>query len=342
MTPEYLTKQTSFRLTINQRYTTAATKDFAMHIPINRRGFTLVELLVVIAIIGTLMGLLLPAVQSAREAGRRNTCMNNLSQLSKAVVAFEGRRQFIPGWKNILKYSASGTNTPPWPVMILPEIERGDLFSLADSGTTAPLSRIELFNCPTSVSDLVVNSIAYAGNSVRSTNKADGVMFDASVVKLGFDYVSSGDGCATTLLLSEKCGSQINTFPLWSGGSGFNAGNLCAAQTITNGTAYPETPSGVVYNSALQTPLGFILAGVSDSRVINAGTTSTNEPYSFPSSNHPGGVLVTFCDGHSQFLSDSIAAKVLSQLMTSKSAVATSSPTDCNYRTLGVLNEADY
>jgi prepilin-type N-terminal cleavage/methylation domain-containing protein len=95
----------------------------------SRRGFTLVELLVVIAIIGVLVSLLLPAVQSAREAARRMSCNNNLKQIGLALHNYQSTHNRFPP----LAFLGSGIGAPQgpyhhtWLTSILPFIEQGPL-----------------------------------------------------------------------------------------------------------------------------------------------------------------------------------------------------------------------
>src|SRR5690349_14305662 len=86
-----------------------------------RGGFTLVELLVVIAIIGVLVALLLPAVQSAREAARRMQCSNNLKPLSLALHNYESALKTFPP-------AGIDSNQMSWTVLLLPYFEQQALY----------------------------------------------------------------------------------------------------------------------------------------------------------------------------------------------------------------------
>lgn len=160
-------------------------------------GFTLVELLVVISIIGMLMALLLPAINSARETGRQNTCRSNLSNLATAILLYDGRNGRMPGYMNCLitqqgnayKDPTTGVLTPvSWAVELLSDLDRGPLYEVwrtdynsgssgsgssggggGGGGSAGMIPRtnvyIEILTCPSDDADKSGSPLSYVVNT---------------------------------------------------------------------------------------------------------------------------------------------------------------------------------
>jgi prepilin-type N-terminal cleavage/methylation domain-containing protein/prepilin-type processing-associated H-X9-DG protein len=211
--------------------------------PNSRRGFTLVELLVVIAIIGILVALLLPAVQSAREAARRNQCVNNLRQLAIAMVNYESVNGGFPPladtWtqdeyrnKYTGNFVGSWYDGHGWYSLIGPYIEQqawADLISYkhtfsgdATNNVEARRAKLELHGCPSDTVGMSrnewakpewcrwhTNYVVNAGNSVYGQGTfgsgADQAIFLGAPFKPRkvTKLAAITDGTSNTLLMSE-------------------------------------------------------------------------------------------------------------------------------------------
>lgn len=182
-------------------------------------GFTLVELLVVIAIIGVLVALLLPAVQAAREAARRSSCINNLSQIALAVHNYEFAVEHLPAGvinpEGPIRSEPDGQHVS-WLVQILPYVEMRNVYDAFDmeAGAYAPGNAtvravpVSLFTCPSfpggeMSQDKMAAMSTYAGchHDVEAPIDADnnGLLFLNSSIR----YLDIKDGSSQTLLIGE-------------------------------------------------------------------------------------------------------------------------------------------
>jgi prepilin-type N-terminal cleavage/methylation domain-containing protein len=138
------------------------------------RGFTLIELLVVIAIIAVLIALLLPAVQAAREAARRNQCVNNFKQLGLAMHNYESSNGVLPP-QMVMTFNSAGTVTwkSSWgpSSRITPYMELGTLYNAINynnkttdpSNITAVSTQLKVFLCPSEPNQQAFTNTSAAG-----------------------------------------------------------------------------------------------------------------------------------------------------------------------------------
>jgi len=269
----------------------------------SRKAFTLVELLVVIAIIGILIALLLPAVQAAREAARRISCANNLTQIMLAVQNYNMAHRVYP----------SGTVNPKGPIanlpegyhhnwisQILPYLEQLSTYRHINFGVgvydpanekvrQVYLSPLQCPSSPHNTGKLGASSYAGCHNDAETPIDVNnnGVFF----LNRPLDYTEIADGVSQTIFVGEKIIEREETLG-WMSGTRSTLRNT--GLRINAGVDWRQGRQGVATPAAPST----------------GGNLWVGNFASF----HPGGAQFGFGDGHVMFLSDSLDLEVLQQL----------------------------
>jgi prepilin-type N-terminal cleavage/methylation domain-containing protein/prepilin-type processing-associated H-X9-DG protein len=297
------------------------------HAPQRHGGFTLIELLVVIAIIGVLVGLILPAVQMARESARRAQCVNNLKQIGLALHNYEQSVGLLPpGYvTNWLKKQEFGPGFG-WGAMILPQMEQGLLFQglnfdlpIEDpANLTARQVNVSSYYCPSDDPDRLMTArydpdkvIIPRGSPICDLSSAnyaamfgtgepgidgDGLFYRNSAVP----YADILDGLSQTIAVGER---------------GHDLGDATWVGSVSNAVLGP--PSG--YNGTIGRPrtepgAGMTLGHAGEDKGPGDLRSDPNMYYS----RHPGGVNFVFADGHVAFLRTTMDFRVYRSLATRK------------------------
>jgi len=208
-------------------------------------GFTLVELLVVIAIIGLLVGLLLPAVQVAREAGRRSSCSNNLKQIALAVHAHHSARgSFPPGW--IEQNRAPRINQEgewSWTTFILPFVDDAALFQSLPVSTQSLATALLASGFAARVQAPVRSFVCPSDTGPARGSTANGGRFVRRRGAAGDQYLAKSNyvGCNASFNLAFNDGLPTNlagTNPHWARANGvFLKDRGLRTKDITDGTS---------------------------------------------------------------------------------------------------------
>lgn len=310
-----------------------------------RVGFTLVELLVVIAIIGILAGLLLPAVQSAREAARRVQCSNHLRQLGLAMQNYLSATTMLPnaGWAG----SVYPIDYSPL-AKLLPYCEHENLQNLIDFsidmghvGRTdlpaalrpAAATQVAIFLCPSDAEPAVHDtrmpsgiSIPTAGSNYAMNHGSgmDGVFNPGFGATDGLCWVNARlrlaavkDGTTHTLILTESLRGPCDT-PQVSRPPNIQVYRAKCSANATMANAAEAGGLEAILSSVTGwdgarlsmwlracTPAGPLLNGRFTPNSAIPDLVGGSAKVTAPRSEHTGGVYAAFCDGSVRFLLDS-------------------------------------